>query len=214
MKYLLVNEIYKSVQGESSFSGLPCVFVRLTGCPLRCSWCDTTYGFKGGSQKTITELVDEVLSYDTPCVELTGGEPLAQKNSQDLMALLVQKGKRVLLETSGSISVADVPKEVHIIMDLKCPDSKMSHKNKLENLSYLKSSDEIKFVIASKNDYIWARDIIKEHKLESRFQLLLSPSWGELDPKDLVEWFLEDKLNCRLNLQIHKYIWDPAKKGV
>ena len=214
MDQLLINEIYKSVQGESSFAGIPCIFVRLTGCPLRCTWCDTTYGFKGGVKQSIQTTLKQIDELTVPLVELTGGEPLAQKNSLVLMQELVKKGKKVLLETSGSISVAEVPEEVHIIMDIKCPDSKMLHKNYYKNFDYLKSSDEIKFVLASREDYVWAKDFIKENKLESRFKVLLSPSWEQLDPKLIVEWLLEDKLDCRLNLQIHKYIWDPKAKGV
>lgn len=214
MKFLLVSEIYKSVQGESSFVGFPCAFIRLTGCPLRCRWCDTSYSFKGGLRLGFSEIIQKVAKLDVRCVEFTGGEPLAQKDSCSLMEEFISLGKQVLLETSGALSLKEVPKKVHVIMDIKCPDSKMSHKNNLDNLAFLKPSDEIKFVLASRDDYLWAKDTIMEYELASRFKVLLSPAWGELESKQLVEWFMEDNLNCRLNLQIHKYIWDETKRGV
>ena len=160
------------------------------------------------------EIMDEVDSLKVPCLEFTGGEPLAQPASQLLMELFVKQGKKVLLETSGSISIDKVPKGVHIILDLKCPDSKMSHKNNFDNLDLLKATDEIKFVISGREDYLWAKNLVLEKKLSEKHQVLFSPVWGELDPKILIDWFLEDHLNVRLNLQIHKYIWDPKAKGV
>ena len=214
MKTLIVSEIYKSVQGESSYTGLPCTFIRLTGCPLRCRWCDTTYGFRGGKKLSFSEITQEVRDLGASCVEFTGGEPLAQAHSVHLMKSLCEEGFKVLLETSGSQSLQEVPKEVHIIMDLKCPGSQMAHKNDLKNLAYLKSSDEIKFVISGREDYLWAKNMIEQEKLAEHFSVLLSPVWGELDPELLTEWLLEDRLKVRLNLQIHKYIWDPDKKGV
>lgn len=214
MKTLIISELYKSVQGESQFAGLPCAFVRLTGCPLRCRWCDTTYGFRGGRKLSFEEIREEVESFSVPLVEFTGGEPLAQVHSTELMAEFLRLGKKVLLETSGSISLEKVPTGVHVIMDVKCPESGMHHKNNFENFSLLKKTDEVKFVLASETDYLWAKSILKEHSLESRCQVLFSPVWGELDPKDLVSWFLEDRLSVRLNLQLHKYIWPHTEKGV
>lgn len=214
MESLIISELYRSVQGESRFSGLPCAFIRLTGCPLRCRWCDTSYSFKGGERLSFSHIIAEVEKFKVPYVEFTGGEPLAQKHSVRLMAEFVKLGKKVLLETSGSLLVDQVPKEVHIILDLKCPQSKMAHKNDFRNLELLKLSDEIKFVVAGREDYLWAKNLIKEKNLSERFNVLLSPVWGELDPKVLVEWLLEDELNVRLNLQIHKYIWHETKKAV
>ena len=213
-KSLLVKEFYKSIQGESSYAGLPCSFIRLSGCPLRCRWCDTVYGFKGGETLSIDEILEKVEELDVPLVELTGGEPLAQDNAIDLLKSLCEKGYTVLLETSGSISIEKVPKKTHIIMDIKCPDSKMSEHNLFSNLDHLKPSDEIKFVVASKSDLSWAHMIIREYHLDKRFSVLISPAWGLVDPKDLVAWMLELKINARLNMQLHKYIWGPKAKSV
>jgi 7-carboxy-7-deazaguanine synthase len=211
---LIITEIYASVQGESGYAGLPCVFIRLTGCPLRCRWCDTTYGFDGGTSMTLDEIMAKVDALGVPLVELTGGEPLAQKNCATLAKRLVDKGYKVLIETGGSEPVEVLPQEVHIIMDLKCPGSKMDGRNLWRNLDVLKLTDEIKMVIADRADYEWARSRIQEHKLTDRFKVLLSPAFGLLQPKDLVEWLLADKLNVRLNLQLHKFIWHPRTKGV
>lgn len=211
---LTVTELYASVQGESSWAGLPCTFIRLTGCPLRCKWCDTVYGFKGGEVKTIAEIMGLVDQCGIPLVELTGGEPLAQKNAIPLMQELVSEGYEVLIETSGAVSIKEVPEQVHIIMDLKCPDSGMSDRNLWENLQYLKNDDEIKFVVASKGDFLWAVGKIKEHQLDSHFRILLSCAWGLVKEETLVSWMLEYKVNARLNLQQHKYIWSPRTKGV
>ena len=211
---LLVSEIYKSIQGESVWNGWPCVFIRMSGCPLRCNWCDTPYSFQGGQNLSLDEILKQVKALDVPMVELTGGEPLAQSNSPLLLEKLIQNNYKTLIETGGSISIKGLPKETHIIMDLKCPDSKMSHHNYMENIKFLKPSDEIKFVIASRNDFLWAQDIIKEFHLEQKAQLSLSPAWGLVKPKDLCSWLLDSSLHCRLNLQIHKYIWHPRAKGV
>ena len=211
---LQVTEIYKSIQGESLWNGWPCTFIRLTGCPLRCKWCDTVYGFKGGSTYSIEDIIEHTKSLNVKCVELTGGEPLAQKNSIHLMKALLDNQFQVLLETSGSISLEHVPKEVHIIMDLKCPDSKMMEHNLYTNFEHLKKSDEIKCVIASFKDFEWACEQIQEFQLNQRFKVSMSPAWGLIEPKTLVEWILEKNCNIRLNLQIHKYIWSPKTKGV
>ena len=211
-----VTEIYASVQGESSYAGFPCTFIRLTGCPLRCRWCDTVYGFKGGSALTLESIIAEVERLGVPLVELTGGEPLAHAGTPTLMQTLIDKGYKVLVETSGSEDLSRVPLDVHIIMDIKCPGSGMVDKNLWSNLDALKPSDEIKFVLADRNDFDWARDLIEKEKLASRFNILLSCAWGLLSPKDLAQWMVEEpKLHtCRLQLQQHKYIWGPRAKGV
>lgn len=214
MSELIVTEIFYSVQGESSWAGMPCAFVRLTGCPLRCRWCDTVYGFHGGKKQSIDSVLETLATYPTRLVEVTGGEPLAQAAAVPLMQRLIDEGYTVLLETSGSQSLAEVPKDVRIIMDLKCPGSGMDSKNLWSNLDLLKSTDEIKFVVASREDFEWAVQKIREHDLAKRAHLLLSPAWGLVKPQDLVAWLLESGIPARLNLQLHKLIWGPKKKGV
>ena len=214
MQKIYLTEIYKSVQGESSYAGLPCTFIRLSGCPLRCHWCDTVYSYQKGKEYSFDKLLAEVESLDCKLVELTGGEPLAQEAVFPLMHELVTRDYKLLLETSGAFCIKKVPKAVHIIMDLKCPDSKMSEKNLWSNLDFLKKTDEVKFVIASHKDFLWAKDVIAKNNLSSRFNVLLSPAWGLLKEELLVSWLLESKIAARLNLQIHKYIWSPKKKGV
>lgn len=209
-----ITEIYKSIQGESSFAGLPCIFIRLTGCPLRCRWCDTSYGFEGGEDYTVRRIVDKVKANQINLVEMTGGEPLAQPASISLAEALCREGFKVLIETSGSEPIEDLPKDIHIIMDLKCPGSGMVDRNRLENLAFLKASDEVKFVIADRADFEWAAATIHEHNLGQRFKCLLSPAFGLLKPDVLVSWMLDAQLPVRLNLQIHKFIWNPRKKGV
>lgn len=211
---LRVTEIYPSVQGESSFAGKPCSFVRLTGCPLRCRWCDTAYGFEGGEDLAIADIITRLKHYGLKLVELTGGEPLAQAAANSLMATLINEGFELLLETGGSEDIKGVPPQTHIILDIKCPDSRMAHRNLWSNLGLLKPTDEIKFVVASKADYQWAKQIIAKHDLDQRFQVLVSPAYGLIQPKDLSSWIVEDKLNVRLNLQLHKFIWSPRAKGV
>ena len=212
---LQITEIYKSIQGESSFVGWPCVFIRLTGCPLRCRWCDTAYGFTGGASMTLLDILEKVKSLNCKLVELTGGEPLAQPHTADLIEKLIALDFNVLIETGGSESIKDLNRKTHIIMDLKCPDSLMSERNLWENLNYLKPTDEIKFVIASRQDFEWAIEKTKQHALDDKFQLLFSPAFGLLQPKDLTEWLLAENYdNLRIQLQIHKYIWSPRAKGV
>jgi len=211
---LVITEIYGSIQGESSFAGLPCSFIRLTGCPLRCRWCDTAYGFEGGHSMSTAQIMQKVKEIGIPLVELTGGEPLAQEGCVKLADTLLAEGYKVLIETSGSEDVSRLAKEVHIIMDLKAPGSKMEHKNRMENLTHLKPTDEIKMVLADRDDFVWAKNTISKYKLSERFNVLLSCAFGLLNPKDLAEWILEAKLNVRLNLQQHKYIWHPRTKGV
>ena len=211
---LQVTEIYKSIQGESLYSGFPCVFIRLTGCPLRCKWCDTVYAFNDGQGSSIEAILAQVDSLKCSLVELTGGEPLAQSGSIELMSALLSEGKKVLIETSGALDISTVPSAVHIIMDIKCPDSGMLERNLWSNLSHLKASDEIKFVVASKEDFNWAHSIIESKSLLEKCEVSVSPAWGLVKPDQLCQWVLAMSCKVRLNLQLHKYIWSPRAKGV
>lgn len=212
---LVVHEIYRSVQGESSFVGVPCAFVRLTGCNLRCSWCDTPHAFYGGNRMPRRIVLERALALGTPLVELTGGEPLLQPGTIPLLAELCDAGKTTLIETSGEADVSQVDARVHKIMDLKAPGSGESHRNRWSNLEHISSRDELKFVLKDRADYEWMRSIIAERELgKLGCALLASPVWGVLDPKDLVAWMLEDGLPVRLNLQIHKVVWEPTTQGV
>jgi len=210
-----IHEIYESIQGESTFAGLPCTFVRLSRCNLRCRWCDTPQAFEGGTQLPRTEVLEKALSFGTPLVELTGGEPLLQPGAIPLLRELCDAGRTVLLETSGERDISAVDPRVHRIMDLKAPGSDESHRNRWENIAYLTPRDEVKVVLADRADYDWAKGVIEEHGLADRVNaVLLSPVWGELDPQDLVQWVLEDQLRARVNLQMHKVIWDADTQGV
>ncbi len=211
---LKVNEIYFSVQGESSKAGLPCVFIRLTYCNLRCSYCDTGYAFYEGHDMSVEEILTEVEKYGCKLVELTGGEPLVQAESPNLMKRLCDLGYQVMLETGGSLPIKQIDKRVMIILDLKCPSSKMMKKNLYENLDYIKKADEIKFVIGTREDYEWTKEQITKYGLTDKTNILFSVVFGLLEPVKLVEWLLEDKLNVRFQLQMHKYIWEPTAKGV
>jgi 7-carboxy-7-deazaguanine synthase len=209
---MIVNEIFYSIQGESTFSGLPCVFVRLTGCHLRCSWCDTAYAFDEGKELSVDEIISQVDSYGCRLVEVTGGEPLLQKESLTLIKELLDKGFSVLLETSGAVDIAPVDPRVRIIMDVKCPGSKMSDRMIWKNLSQLKKRDEIKFVIASLDDYEWAKRVLTDWKPEQ--EVVFSPVFGQQNPRELAEWILADRLSVRFQLQLHKEIWSPEMRGV
>ncbi len=211
---LKVNEIYHSIQGESSKSGLPCIFVRLTYCNLRCAYCDTEYAFYEGEDKSIEEIINEVKKYNCKWVEVTGGEPLVQKESLELMKKLCDEGFDVMLETGGSLPIEDIDERVLIIMDLKCPSSKMEKKNLYENIDYLKPKDEMKFVIGNREDYDWSKEIISKYDLKDKSEILFAVVFGELEPVSLVNWIIEDKLDVRYQLQMHKYIWHPETKGV
>jgi 7-carboxy-7-deazaguanine synthase len=212
---LLIHEIYLSVQGESAYAGLPCVFVRTAVCDLRCSWCDTPHAFNKGERMARQAVLEKALSYDCPLVELTGGEPLLQPEVLPLMKDLADAGRRVLIETSGAQPVSRIDSRVHVVMDLKCPDSGECERNHWDNLNHLKPTDEIKFVIATKLDWEWTVQTIRQHQLDSRFSVLVSCAFREVDPVQLVGWLLEAKLfRVRMQLQMHKYIWDPAKQGV
>lgn len=209
-----VNEIFFSIQGESSRAGLPCVFVRLTYCNLRCSYCDTEYAFYEGSDFSIDEIVDRVKSYNCNLVEITGGEPLMQNECLDLMKILCDSGFDVMLETSGSLPINSIDPRVMIIMDFKCPSSGMMKKNLFANIKFLKNNDEVKFVIGNREDYEWSKKIISTYELDRKCAILFSVVFGALEPVTLVNWILEDKLDVRFQLQMHKIIWHPETKGV
>jgi 7-carboxy-7-deazaguanine synthase len=212
---LVIHEIYRSIQGESSFAGLPCTFVRTTGCNLRCSWCDTPQAFYGGTRLPRAEVLRRALSENTPLVELTGGEPLLQPGSLPLLRELCDEGRTVLVETSGEADVSGVDPRVHKIMDLKAPGSGEVQRNRWSNLVYIGPRDEIKFVLTDRTDYEWMRATITTHALASRTpNLLASTVFGKLAPRDLVAWVLADALPVRVQLQMHKYIWSPDAIGV
>jgi 7-carboxy-7-deazaguanine synthase len=211
---LLIHEIYRSIQGESTFAGLPCVFVRTAVCDARCAWCDTPHAFTQGTVWRLDDIVAKVGSWQTPLVEITGGEPLVQPEVLPLMARLADLGLTVLLETSGAHDVSSVDRRVHIIMDLKCPDSGECAHNRWANLEVLKTTDQIKFVIASRADFDWTAGVIREHQLDRRFIVLVSGVFGAVAPLELTNWLLESGLEVRLQLQLHKYIWNPVARGV
>jgi 7-carboxy-7-deazaguanine synthase len=212
---LTINEIFHSIQGESTYAGRPCVFVRLTACDLRCSWCDTPYAFHEGRKMSVDEVIADVEGRGCPTVEVTGGEPLLQADVYPLMQRLLDAGKTVLIETGGHRSIAKVPAGVIRIMDVKCPGSGESEKNDWGNLALLTKTDEVKFVIADRRDYEYARDIVQRENLPARVNaVLFSPVHGKLDAKLLSEWVIADRLDVRVQLQVHKYIWSPETRGV
>lgn len=212
---LVIHEIYASIQGESTFAGLPCTFVRTTGCNLRCTWCDTTQAFYGGTRMSRQEVFDRAMATGTELVELTGGEPLLQPGVFPLMRDLCDAGRTVLVETSGEADVAEVDPRVHKIMDLKAPGSGESHRMRWSNLEHLGEGDEIKFVLAGRADYEWMRDVIRGRNLTARTKnLLASTVFGKLLARDLVSWVMADALPVRVQLQMHKYIWTPETQGV
>ena len=218
--FLRVTEVFHSIQGESSWAGLPCTFVRLTGCPLRCVWCDTEYAFHGGDKMTLDAIVAEVAEIGTPLVEITGGEPLVHKGALTLAERLLDDGFTVLVETSGAMDIGPLDDRCHVIMDLKCPGSGEESKNLWSNLEHLDGGDEVKFVIKDRADYEWARDTVRDYGLDRRLEdgtlnaLLFSPVWGEQDRLELAEWILEDGLPVRYQLQLHKMVWGPETTGV
>ena len=217
---LRVTEIFYSIQGESTWAGVPCTFVRLTGCPLRCVWCDTAHAFHGGERMSFDEIVARVRAYPAAVIEVTGGEPLAHAPAYALTERLLEEGYTVLVETSGAFDVAPLDPRVHKIMDLKCPGSGESHRNRWENLEHLTERDEIKFVVKDRNDYEWARETIRARGLDARVEagslraLLVSPVWGDIDLEELADWILEDALRVRLQMQLHKLVWGPERTGV
>ena len=212
---LTINEIFHSIQGESTHAGRPCVFVRLTACDLRCSWCDTPYAFHEGQKMTLDEVVGRVREYGCDVVEITGGEPLLQKEVYPLMQRLLDEGRTVMLETGGHLSVDQVPAGVIRVIDVKCPRSGESDKNHWPNLDQLWPTDEVKFVIKDRTDYEYAREVVARHDLPGRCAaVLFSPVHGAQDPRLLAEWVLADRLPVRVQLQVHKYIWSPDTRGV
>jgi len=209
-----ITEIFHSIQGESSYTGQPCVFVRLTGCPLRCTWCDTDYAFYGGQECSIDEVLAMVHTYGCRLVEVTGGEPLAQPESLPFMTRLCDAGYTVLLETSGAVDIAPVDPRVRVILDVKCPGSGMTDRMHWPNLSQLAAKDEAKFVLADRTDYDWAREILARYDIANRCTVLFSPVFCSLDLRELAEWILADRLPVHFQLQMHKYIWAPDMRGV
>jgi len=220
--FLRITEIFYSIQGESTWAGVPCTFIRLTGCPLRCVWCDTTYSFHGGEAMSLEAILDQVEAFGCPVVEITGGEPLIHRNAFVLARALLDAGYTVLVETSGSEDIAALDPRVHVIMDLKCPGSGESHRNRWENLEELDARDEIKFVIADEADWRWTEQVIRERGLDARVRegslraLLVSPVWGEAGPdlEAFAEWIIQSGLPVRMQTQLHKHIGGAERKGV
>jgi len=208
-----VTEIFFSIQGESTHAGRPCTFVRLTGCNLRCRWCDSEYTFTGGEKMSIDDVMSKVASYGCKLIEITGGEPLAQSEAFDLIKRLCDDGYEVLIETSGSIDITPVDERAKIILDIKCPGSGEVEKNRWENIERLRPHDEVKFVLADRDDYEWAKRVIEERNL-TRWTILFSPVWGELNLQPLAEWMLADRVPARLQTQLHKHIWGADVHGV
>ncbi len=211
---LRVNEIYKSIQGESSWAGLPCVFVRLTGCHLRCHYCDTAYAFHEGRWMTPAEILARVSEYDARLVEITGGEPLLQPACGELARRLLDRGLTVLCETSGALAIDRLPRDVIKIMDLKCPSSGEVKRNDWSNIDRLGPHDEVKFVIGDRADFEWAGKVIERYELAKRCEVLMSPVFGEIEPLQLAEWILSEELPVRFQLQMHKFLWSPTEIGV
>lgn len=209
-----VTEIFHSIQGESTFVGRPCVFVRLAGCALRCTWCDTEYSYYGGAEMGLEQVLAEVADYGCPLVEVTGGEPLHQPDAFILLTRLCDAEHEVLLETSGAVDIGLVDRRTHIIMDVKCPGSGMTDRMYWPNLDKLSAKDEAKFVLQDRADYEWARDILAQHALADRCTVLFSPVFGRLDLQSLAEWILADRLPVRFQAQLHKFIWSPDRRGV
>ncbi len=211
---LRVNEIFYSLQGESSFAGRPCVLVRLTGCQMRCVWCDSEYAFTEGAWMSRAEVLAEVEGYGCPLVEVTGGEPLLQPGTPPLLAALCERGYEVLLETGGGLDIGGVDPRVRRIVDVKCPGSGEAANNRWQNLELLTARDELKFVLADEADYRWARDLVRERRLDRLCPVHFSPVWGSLEPRRLAAWVLADRLPVRLSLQLHKIIWGAETRGV
>ncbi len=212
---LVVSEIFLSIQGESTHAGRPCAFVRLSGCNLRCGWCDTEYAFSEGRRMALSEILEQVEGFGCDLVEITGGEPLLQEGVYPLIGELLAHGRSVMIETSGARDVSRLDPRVIKIMDLKCPGSSEVDRNLWSNLQHLSTRDEVKFVLSDRTDYEWARDVIERHRLAARVNaVLLSCAFGQLEPTQLAAWMLQDRLRARLQLQLHKYIWPPGTRGV
>jgi 7-carboxy-7-deazaguanine synthase len=211
---LSINEIFFSLQGESSWTGLPCTFVRLAFCNLRCVWCDAAYTFYEGRTMTFDEVMDAVRGHPGKLVEVTGGEPLAQDNCLPFLTRLCDEGYTVLLETSGSLDIGRVDPRVHRIVDFKCPGSGMSARNRFKNVEHLRPTDEVKFVVSDRHDYEWAKDVMTRYSLRAKCPVLISPVFGKIDNLTLATWILDDGLDARFQIQLHKYIWEPNQRGV
>ena len=211
---LIINEIFFSIQGESTRIGLPCVFVRLTSCDLRCVWCDTAYAFNEGTEMSIDVILKKVEDYNCKLVEITGGEPLLQANVHLLMKRLCDENYDVMIETGGHRDVSGIDPRVKRIMDIKCPSSLMEKRNRWENIQALTPQDEVKFVIAHETDYDWAKNVIQKYNLTARCTILMSPVFGNIENRTLAKWILRDHLHVQFQLQLHKYIWDPTTRGV
>jgi 7-carboxy-7-deazaguanine synthase len=211
---ILINEIFYSIQGESTFAGLPCVLVRTTGCQMRCRWCDTTYSFYQGEWMTLEQVLEQVRRFGCPLVELTGGEPLLQPAAHTLMKRLCDAGYEVLVETGGGLSIAPVDPRVRRIVDVKCPASGEAERNHWPNLDQLRATDQLKFVLAGRGDYEWARELVRARDLAARCHILFSPVHGEMELESLAGWVLEDRLPVRVQVQLHKLIWGPETRGV
>ncbi|MCG2722473.1 MAG: radical SAM protein [Thermodesulfovibrionales bacterium] len=209
-----VCEIFTSIQGESSYAGMPCTFIRMTGCNLRCAYCDTTYAYEEGTELSVEEVLGQAEKGGIPLIEITGGEPLLQGGVLDLIGRLLQKEFTVLIETNGSQNIGEIDPRVRIILDLKTPGSGMSERMDLSNLSRIRRNDEVKFVLTGRTDYEWSKEIIHSHQLRDRCHILLSPAYGILPPEKLAQWIIEDRLPVRLNLQLHKYIFGTERRGV
>lgn len=209
-----INEIFKSIQGETTFQGLPSVFIRTTGCNLRCTWCDTKYAYDDGTDYSVEEVLTVVKKYRCKNVVITGGEPMMQEEATLLAKRLISSGYSVLVETNGSIDISGLPPEAVKILDIKCPGSGETDRMLWKNIDFLSSHDEVKFVVADYNDYLWARSVMDSYKIIDRCAVLLSPVFGLLDPKTLAGWIIADNLSARLQLQLHKYIWGPDVRGV
>jgi 7-carboxy-7-deazaguanine synthase len=209
---LTVNEVYSSLQGESSFAGRPCIFVRLTGCALRCQWCDSEFTFYEGRRRPVGDVFRQVVSYGVPLVEVTGGEPLLQDNVHLLIAELLDEGLTVLVETGGDQDISKVDERAVVIMDVKCPGSGMMEKMDWDNIRRLRPHHEVKFVLRDRGDYEWARDTLSRHRLAERCSVLMGCVHGELEPSDLAEWIVEDRLPVRFQMQMHKMIWHPEER--
>ena len=209
-----INEIFKSIQGETSYAGLPCAFVRVTGCNLRCNYCDTTYAYEEGNEMSLSTILECIARFKTKIVCVTGGEPLSNKNTPLLIKELMNKNYTVLVETNGSYDIRTIPQEIIKIMDIKCPDSNMSHLMNWQNIKYLTKFDEVKFVLSSRKDYDWTKAVIYKYNLSELANILIGTVFGAISPKMVVQWILEDNLDVRFQIQLHKYIWEPLARGV
>jgi 7-carboxy-7-deazaguanine synthase len=209
-----INEMFKSIQGETSYSGLPCTFIRITGCNLRCNYCDTPYAYEDGVEISMNSILENIENFKTNLICITGGEPLSNKDTPFLIKELLKKNYTVLVETNGSYDIRKIPREAIKIMDIKCPGSNMSHLMYWQNIDYLTRLDEVKFVLTSRNDYDWTKEMIQKYSLSKIANVLLGAVYGTITPKSVVQWILEDNLDVRFQLQLHKYIWKPETRGV